>query len=87
MEVQDALNAGLPVRRNPASRFVFVREGEEALALFVDGEAFACAGEAAGFTERLCAGDEVPVETVDAAVLALIAALASQGSVTLGAED
>ncbi|MBU0557348.1 MAG: cupin domain-containing protein [Alphaproteobacteria bacterium] len=86
-EVQDALNAGLPVRRNPASRFVFVREGEEALSLFVDGEAFACTGEAAGFAERLCAADDVPIETVDAAVLALIAALASQGSVTLGAED
>jgi 50S ribosomal protein L16 3-hydroxylase len=86
-DVRDALEDGLPVRRNPASRFVFVREGAEALTLFVDGEAFDCAGEAARFAEQLCAADAVPAPAGDAAVLALIVALANQGSVTIEPED
>lgn len=86
-DVQEALNEGLPVRRNPASRFVFVRDGADALTLFVDGEAFACKVEAARFAERLCAADDVAVETADAAVLDLIVALANQGSVTLEPEN
>ena len=87
-DVRDAREDGLPVRRNPASRFLFVRdEGRaDALTLFVDGEAFDCEGAAAQFAQQLCAQDELPAEVEDAAVLTLIVALANQGSVTLEPE-
>jgi len=49
----------VPLLRNPASRFSFIREGAASVSLFVDGECFACAGEAAAFAERICAADQV----------------------------
>lgn len=36
---------GATLVRNPAGRLSFVRQGEGAMLLFVDGECFECAGE------------------------------------------
>ena len=81
---------GAALVRNPASRFSFVRQGEAAVLLFVDGDCFACAGEVARFAEQLCAGDRVVVEPglmgSDAA-MTLIATLFNQGSVGFEGED
>jgi 50S ribosomal protein L16 3-hydroxylase len=72
-EVLALLGQGMPLLRNPASRFAFVRQGDGAL-LFVDGQSFACDVPVA---ERLCAGPVVAGEGGD---LALIVALIDQGS-------
>ncbi len=82
--LRETLAGGAVLRRNPASRFSFVREDAGAVVLFVDGQAFACAGETALFAERLCAADRVRVggelTGADSAV-ALIVRLLNQGSV------
>lgn len=44
--------------RNSASQFSFVRHGDGALTLFVDGEDYACRGHAAEIAERICAGTQ-----------------------------
>jgi len=81
-ELHRRLAAGEPLRRNPASRFSFIRATGQVL-LFVDGRCHACAGEAARFAEALCARDCL---VVDAAMLgspevtALIGGLAAEGS-------
>ena len=56
--VRAAMAGGVPLLRNPAVRFAFVREGETVV-LFVDGEGFECMGEVAGVAERLCAGSRM----------------------------
>ena len=77
-DVRAAVAAGVPLVRNPASRFSFVRQDAGAVLLFVDGECFECEAETAGFAEALCAGGEAMPAT-DAAV-ALVVALVNQGS-------
>lgn len=89
-EVRAALAGGGPLYRNPASRFSFIREDGGQVALFVDGEHFACAGEAAAFAEQLCAGDEVPVNPAwggSEPVVELVARLIDLGSVSFELED
>ena len=53
--MRELLDAGHPLLRNPASRLAFVRENEERLLLFVDGETIVCEGDAIALAERLCA--------------------------------
>lgn len=77
------LTSGTTLRRNPASRFAFVRQGAGSLTLFVDGEAFDCDGDTAAFAERLCAKEWVTVQTGSGAVVALIATLLDLGSLTV----
>lgn len=77
------LAEGGALLRNPASRFSFVRQGAEAVLLFVDGESFECAGAMAAFAEQLCAGDRVEIDpklTRSDASMMLIATLFNQGS-------
>ncbi|MGE4431426.1 MAG: cupin domain-containing protein [Sphingobium sp.] len=81
---------GLPLDRNPASRFSFIRDGAASLLLFVDGQCFECAGEAIALAEQLCARDRLPVEPQwgqSDRALALIAALYNQGSVAFDSEE
>jgi 50S ribosomal protein L16 3-hydroxylase len=49
------LTVGHPLLRNPASRFSFIRESEDRLRLFVDGESYCCEGETIALAEMLCA--------------------------------
>ncbi|WP_121118143.1 cupin domain-containing protein [Croceibacterium ferulae] len=48
--------------RNPAARFSFVRQGNAALLLFVNGRSIPCDGPAAALAERICARDRLEVE-------------------------
>ncbi len=83
--LRTALVGGAALRRNPASRFAFICEGD-GVVLFVDGQSFACTGTAATFAERLASTDCL---VLDAAVvesdttIKLINALFEQGSVAL----
>jgi 50S ribosomal protein L16 3-hydroxylase len=79
------LASGATLRRNPASRFSFVRDGD-AIVLFVDGEAFVCEGEMVGFAERLCAQDSVVIDKTlarSAPLAAVCTAWRNQGSVAI----
>lgn len=75
---------GVPLLRNPASRFAFVRGEARELSLFVDGRSHRCNGLAGTFAETLCAQDRVVVGRdllgSDEATL-LIVDLLNQGSV------
>lgn len=77
------LSAGEPLQRNAASRFSFVRRGADAVLLFVDGECYPCAGDAAHFAEALCAHPSLAVEPAllgSDAVMELITLLVAEGS-------
>lgn len=82
-EVQACLAEGTQISRNPASRFAFIRQGAQAVCLFVDGQSFDCTGDAATLAQQICAGGTLIVgprfaSSVDAA--SLLAALVDQGS-------
>src|SRR3546814_5526390 len=58
MEVQalrERLAGDVPLLRNPASRFSFIRRNENSVLLFVDGQCFECVQETAVLAEQLCA--------------------------------
>lgn len=79
------LTADHPLLRNPASRFSFVREGEDKLLLFVDGACFPCADETALLAEMLCAQDQFvinPEWQKSDAVAELLAGLYNRGSLS-----
>lgn len=87
-DLRAGLAEGVPLSRNPASRFAFVRQGGEALVLFVDGQSFECAGDRASFAERLCAGDYVETGwPASPELLDLIAVLVDQGSLAFADGD
>ena len=77
------LTAGHPLLRNPASRFSFIREGENELLLFVDGESFACADKMIELAEIVCAREHIVIDpewlTSDD-VVGLLAKLYNRGS-------
>lgn len=87
--VKDQLAGDVPLARNPASRFAFIRTKDAALTLFVDGVAFDCAGDVAMMAERLCeTRSEIAMEpTITDAALALLKALIDQGSLAFEDED
>ena len=89
-EVRGLLGQGAPLIRNPASRFAFVRGQDGTILLFVDGQCFDCAGEAALLAEQICAATKI---TVDPALaesppsVTLIAALMNRGSMAFEGGD
>ena len=93
-ELREFLSQGMPLVRNLASRFSFVRVAAQsdagAVLLFVDGECTECSGEIAALAEQLCAQDRIAVDAdlvkLDAA-MGLIAMLYNQGSVAFDAQD
>jgi 50S ribosomal protein L16 3-hydroxylase len=83
-EVERLLEQGIPLLRNPAARFSFIRNGADALSLFVDGGCFQCAGASAEFAERLCAHDRLSLgaaSTGSEEVVELLLELLEMGSV------
>ena len=81
--VRGMIAAGVALRRNPASRFSFVRD-EGALVLFVDGEAIEYSADESAFSERLCAQETMvvgPDLAASNAVVGLIANLLNKGSI------
>ncbi|KFG88879.1 Cupin 4 family protein [Sphingobium herbicidovorans NBRC 16415] len=88
-EVQSLLAQGIPLKRNPASRFSFIRQGVDIL-LFVDGHCFECAEETAGLAEQLGAAHLLKVDPALCAshdATALIKTLIDQGSLAFEEED
>ena len=76
--------AQVPLCRNPASRFAFMAQADEAVILFVDGQSFDCVGDSALLARALCGRGDLMVDPALAGsdtALALIAALIDQGSV------
>ncbi|MGB5778060.1 MAG: winged helix domain-containing protein, partial [Allopontixanthobacter sediminis] len=79
----------VPLQRNPASRFSFIRQNG-GLLLFADGECFECRGETAELAELLCAHTAIVVEENfirSASAIDLITRLYNQGSLAFEAED
>lgn len=89
-QVRALLAQGVPLSRNPASRFSFIRQQEGTVLLFVDGHCFDSMGEAALLAERLCAERTMvadPRLAESAPVIALIETLIDQGSLAFEDED
>src|SRR3546814_132966 len=61
-ELREALGDNVPLCRNPASRFSFIRQRANSVLLFVDGECFECVNETSAFAEQLCAQDRVRID-------------------------
>ena len=50
------------LERNPALRFAFIRQGEDAVLLFVGGARYVCNGAAALVAQRICAKTEFELD-------------------------
>ncbi|WP_137681689.1 cupin domain-containing protein [Aurantiacibacter suaedae] len=88
--LQSGIASGSPLRRNPASRFSFFRQGPELLLLFVDGQSFECSGDVVAFTELVCSNDCFTLDRDVAAsppVLTLLKTFFDQGSLAFDTED
>lgn len=87
-DIRAWLAAGLPLIRNPASRFSFIRESATSLMLFADGHCFACGEDTAEFAQAICAhaGLSVAADSPPA-TLELIALLFNAGSLAFDSDD
>lgn len=68
--------------RNPASRFSFIRQGDEAVSLFVDGWTYRCSDIAAAVARQICANTQfalTPEMMADRDVAELIVDLVNRG--------
>lgn len=86
-DIREAIDQRMELQRNPASRFAFVREGRDALVLFVDGEMFECGAETSALAEAICANDGLTFDTVSDAGCELLLALCNMGSVAFVDDD
>ncbi|MGH6782213.1 MAG: JmjC domain-containing protein, partial [Sphingomonadaceae bacterium] len=81
-ELRVLLADDIPLSRNPASRFSFVRQHANSVLLFVDGQCFECEQETIALAEQLCAQDRIRIDPdlrKSDPALALIATLFNQG--------
>jgi 50S ribosomal protein L16 3-hydroxylase len=88
-DLRHLLAGHVPMIRNPASRYSFIRQ-TASLSLFVDGECFTCTGEAAAFAERICAQSRVVPSSdmlTSQPTTDLIAKLFNLGSIAFDLED
>jgi len=89
-DLRASVAEGLPLSRNPASRFSFVRQNANSILLFVDGQCFECEGETSAFAEQICAEDCIPLAlslTESTLVNDLILKLLNGGSVAFARDD
>ena len=80
----------VPLCRNPASRFSYIRQGADALLLFVDGQCFDCAEDTAPLAEMLCAQDRITISQElreSEPAVTLLTALFNQGSIAFEPAD
>ncbi|HWV12800.1 MAG TPA: cupin domain-containing protein, partial [Sphingobium sp.] len=88
-EVHALLAQGSLLRRNPASRYAFIRQGPS-LQLFVDGHCFECGEDTAPFAEELCSASTLaptPHLAQVTGAITLIKTLIDQGSLAFDEED
>ena len=86
-EVAGVLGPDSAIIRNPASRFAFIRTGEDAVLLAVDAECTDCTGEAAVFAQDLCASPRLHIGQASAPVRALVSDLYNRGCIAFEAGD
>lgn len=88
-DLRAGLADGLPLVRNPASRFSFIRRNADEILLFVDGQSFECTGDTIAIAERICAQDRIGCASPigSAATEALILTLLNGGSVAFDRDD
>lgn len=82
-QLLELLNADHPLLRNPASRFSFIRESEDKLLLFIDGESFVCEDKAVMLAETLCTRDQLAIDAdwlKSDEVVALVVELYNRGN-------
>jgi len=89
-ELRENIAGGLPLQRNPASRFSFIRQQANIVLLYVDGVCFPCTDKTASFAEALCAQNQIYldqnfIESND--IITLLRTLYNQGSVTFAEQD
>ena len=80
----------LRLERNPVTRFSFIRQDEDGVTLFADGQTYACRGPAAAVAERMCADTRFALDHDVAsipAVAALIVDLINRGCLALSERD
>lgn len=60
--MKERIASGLSLRRNPASRFSFIRGKGATCTFFADGQAYDCQADAANFAQIICSADiaEIP---------------------------
>lgn len=90
--VQDSLAQGIPLLRNPASRFAFIRQATGGITLFADGQSFDCTGETSDLAMQICATAALeadPALAASSSAVELLVALINQGSLAFddGEED
>jgi 50S ribosomal protein L16 3-hydroxylase len=88
--LREMLAADAPLRRNPASRFSFIRHDAGAVLLFVDGHCFECARETAALAQILCAQDRITIDPgliKSDSAMTLIVQLFNQGNVAFDRGD
>ncbi len=88
-QLREGLAGNVPLLRNPASRFSFVRQQSQSILLFVDGQCFECANDTAGFAEQLCGPQPMvanPNLIQSGPVLELLVTLFNQGSMAFADE-
>lgn len=88
--LRGAIGLGRTLTRNPASRFVFIRQAPDLLDLFVDGECYRCANETIVLAEQLCAESHFkvpPAFGTSEAALAMLTTFINTGSLYLGDRD
>lgn len=87
-DIRQLVAAGMPLIRNPASRFAFIREAGSPTMLYADGHCFSCADDAAAFAQAVCAESELAVSPDSSnATLELITLLFNAGSVGFDDEE
>lgn len=78
-DLRALLADGVPLIRNPASRYSFIRQ-QDGLRLFVDGHEYICTAETEMLAEEICAGQGIAVDPESPGAVALIATLIDRGS-------
>ena len=89
-DVRASINDAVPLLRNPASRMVFIANGDDALMLFADGICFDCVGETAAVAKILCAQDSVILDAALAsapAVVDLLTQLCNMGCIAFESKE
>ena len=82
-ELRKRCATGTPLCRNPASRFSYTQQGNNAVSLFVDGQSYECPDEITAFAKQLCQQSRFTIDpdmSNSNAVMALVATLFNQGS-------
>ncbi|WP_109356750.1 cupin domain-containing protein [Sphingorhabdus sp. EL138] len=83
LQIRKNLASGLPLYRNPASRFSYIRQSAGSVLLFVDGACYTCADQTSAFAEQLCVQDRVELDEKFVGsddVITLISELYDRGS-------